>query len=75
MNEIEHKKTISRRKFISASTLAAFSFFYIPARLLGMVAIRMKVQPLERDAENLKFRNNNEANELLHIKYRDGWTL
>ena len=29
------QETISRRKFISASTLAAYSFFYIPARLLG----------------------------------------
>jgi len=43
--------------------------------LLGMVAIRMKDQRLEWDAENLKFRNNDEANKLLHIKYRDGWTL
>ena len=43
--------------------------------LLGMVAIRMKDQPLEWDAENLKFKNNDEANELLHIKYRKGWTL
>ncbi len=43
--------------------------------LLGMVAIRMKDQRLEWDAENLKFKNNDEANKLLHIKYRDGWTL
>jgi hypothetical protein len=43
--------------------------------LLGMLAIRMKDQKLEWDAENQKFRNNEAANELLHIKYRDGWQL
>jgi predicted dehydrogenase len=43
--------------------------------LLGMLAIRMKDQKLEWDAENLKFKNNEAANELLHIKYRDGWHL
>ena len=43
--------------------------------LLGMVAIRMKDQRLEWDAQNLKFKNNDEANKLLHINYRDGWTL
>jgi predicted dehydrogenase len=43
--------------------------------LLGMLAIRMKDQKLEWDAENLKFKNNDAANELLHIKYRDGWHL
>lgn len=41
--------------------------------LLGMLALRMKDQNLEWDAENLKFKNNEAANELLHIKYRDGW--
>ena len=43
--------------------------------LLGMLAIRMKDQNLEWDSENLKFKNNDAANELLHIKYRDGWQL
>ncbi len=43
--------------------------------LLGMIAIRVKNQRLEWDAENLKFKNNDEANNLLHIKYRDGWEL
>ena len=43
--------------------------------LLGMLAIRMKDQNLEWDAENLKFKNNDAANELLHIKYRDGWQI
>ncbi len=43
--------------------------------LLGMVAIRAKDRNLVWDAENLKFKNNDAANELLHIKYRDGWHL
>jgi predicted dehydrogenase len=43
--------------------------------LLGMVAIRMKDQKLLWDTENLKLTNNDQANELLHIKYRDGWHL
>jgi hypothetical protein len=43
--------------------------------LLGMVAIRAKDQNLLWDAENLKFKNNDAANELLHIEYRDGWHL
>jgi hypothetical protein len=43
--------------------------------LLGMVAIRAKDQRLEWDAKNLKFKNNEEANKLLHIDYRDGWHL
>jgi predicted dehydrogenase len=43
--------------------------------LLGMLAIRMKDQRLEWDSQNLRFTNNEKANELLHIKYRDGWTL
>jgi len=43
--------------------------------LLGMVAIRAKDQKLYWDTENLKFTNNDAANELLHIQYRDGWQL
>ena len=43
--------------------------------LLGMLALRMKDQNLEWDAENLEFKNNDAANELLHIKYRDGWQI
>jgi predicted dehydrogenase len=43
--------------------------------LLGMLAIRMKDQRLEWDSQSLRFTNNEKANELLHIKYRDGWTL
>ncbi len=43
--------------------------------LLGMIAIRVKNQILEWDAEKSRFKNNDQANELLHIKYRDGWKL
>jgi predicted dehydrogenase len=43
--------------------------------LLGMAAIRAKDQRLDWDSKNLKFTNNDAANELLHINYRDGWSL
>jgi predicted dehydrogenase len=43
--------------------------------LLGMIAIRIKDQRLDWDAENLTITNNDEANKLLHINYRDGWSL
>ena len=43
--------------------------------LLGMIAIRQKNQLLKWDSKNLKFTNNDAANELLHINYRDGWKL
>jgi len=43
--------------------------------LLGMVAIRMKDHRLEWDAANLRFKNNEQANSLLHIQYREGWKL
>ena len=43
--------------------------------LLGVLAIRMKDQRLEWDSQNLRFTNNETANELLRIQYREGWTL
>jgi hypothetical protein len=43
--------------------------------LLGVLAIRLKDQRLEWDSPALRFTNNEAANELLHIRYRDGWTL
>ena len=43
--------------------------------LLGMLAIRMKDQRLEWDSASLRFTNNDKANELLHIQYREGWRL
>jgi hypothetical protein len=43
--------------------------------LLGVLAIRLKDQRLEWDSRALRFTNNENANELLHTPYRDGWTL
>jgi predicted dehydrogenase len=43
--------------------------------LLGMLALRLKDQRLEWDSAALRFTNNEAANELLHIHYRDGWSL
>jgi predicted dehydrogenase len=43
--------------------------------LLGMVALRVKDQRLEWDSANLRFTNSEQANALLHIPYRAGWTL
>jgi predicted dehydrogenase len=43
--------------------------------LLGMLAIRMKDTRLEWDGAALRFTNNEKANELLHIPYREGWSL
>ncbi|HZA35085.1 MAG TPA: Gfo/Idh/MocA family oxidoreductase [Vicinamibacterales bacterium] len=43
--------------------------------LLGVLAIRMKDQRLEWDSQSLRFTNNESANELLRIQYREGWTL
>jgi predicted dehydrogenase len=43
--------------------------------LLGMLAIRMKDTRLEWDSASLRFTNNEKANELLHIPYREGWSL
>ncbi len=43
--------------------------------LLGMIAIRQPNQLLKWDTKALKFTNNEKANELLHIEYREGWKL
>jgi predicted dehydrogenase len=43
--------------------------------LLGVLAIRMKDQRLEWDRTSGRFTNNDKANELLGITYREGWTL
>ena len=43
--------------------------------LLGMIAIRCKNEKLLWDSENLKFKNNEKANSLLHKEYRKGWSL
>ena len=43
--------------------------------LLGVLAMRFSGQKLEFDSKAMKFTNFPKANELLHIKYRDGWSL
>ncbi len=45
--------------------------------LLGNIAtlLQEKNTTLEWDAEKMEITNLKEANELLHFKYRDGWTL
>lgn len=43
--------------------------------LLGVLAIRTKDQKLEWDGDNLRFTNNEEANELIRPAFRDGWSL
>lgn len=45
--------------------------------LLGNVAVRLanKNMTLEWDSEKFQFTNFPEANEFLHMPYRDGWTL
>jgi predicted dehydrogenase len=43
--------------------------------LLGMLALRLKDQRLEWDSAGLRISNNAQANELLHIPYRQGWSL
>ncbi|MBE0534862.1 MAG: Gfo/Idh/MocA family oxidoreductase [Phycisphaerae bacterium] len=42
--------------------------------LLGNIAIRRQ-HNLLWDGEHMRFTNDDEANELLHAPYRDGWTL
>ena len=63
----------------SGGTPASSSFEYggtlTEMVLLGMIAIRVKNQILEWDTLNLRFKNNDAANELLQIQYRDGWML
>jgi len=43
--------------------------------LLGVAAQRTPGEKLEWDSENLRFTNNDGANEFLHTEYRDGWTF
>ncbi len=43
--------------------------------LLGVLAIRVKDQRLEWDRQSFRFTNSDQANGLLGIQYRDGWTL
>jgi len=61
-----------------SSTESNFSSFAGPlteAVLLGSVAIRMNGEELLWDSPSMKISNSPEAEQLLHYKYRDGWTL
>jgi hypothetical protein len=42
--------------------------------LLGNIAVRRQ-KKLQWDAPNLRFKNDRGANDLLHRKYREGWSL
>jgi predicted dehydrogenase len=59
---------------------AAYSNFDFAAMLtetilLGNIAIRLTGEKLEWDGANLKFTNNEKANQYIHYEYRKGWTL
>jgi len=49
--------------------------------LLGNVAVRMSLKTLEKglhleyDGPNMKITNLPEANEFMHRRYREGWSL
>jgi len=60
-----------------SSTRSNFDFAgpLTEAVLLGSLAIRLGNQKLYWDAANLKVTNVDEANALLHYKYRNGWSL
>jgi predicted dehydrogenase len=45
------------------------------AVLLGTISVRLGGEKLNWDSANMKVTNLPEANEHLHYKYRDGWTL
>ena len=45
------------------------------AVLLGTISVRLGGEKLSWDSEKLRVTNLEEANELLHYKYREGWTL
>jgi predicted dehydrogenase len=43
--------------------------------LLGVLAMRFKDETLQWDPENMRITNNRQANELINMPYREGWTL
>jgi hypothetical protein len=48
---------------------------YVEWLLLGTICWRFPNQKLEWDAENLKFKNNDKANEFIKPMFRKGWEL
>jgi len=43
--------------------------------LIGLIAMRLPGEKLQWNGSEMKFTNSDKANELVHTKYRDGWTL
>jgi predicted dehydrogenase len=43
--------------------------------LLGVIAMRVPGEKLDWNGEKMMFTNNDKANELVNVKYRDGWSL
>ncbi len=73
----EWLQAIKEGKKELATTNFEYSGPLTETMLLGMVAIRManKHMKLEFDGDKGEFTNLDEANEHLHMKYRNGWQL
>jgi predicted dehydrogenase len=52
-----------------------FAGMMTEAILLGNIAIRLPGKKLDWDGPGLRFTNEPEANQYVHMKYRDGWSL
>ena len=71
-----HKEWIEACKG-NGTTESDFSFagLLTEACQLGNICLRTGGKAIEWDSVNFKITNNEEANNLLHFKYRDGWSL
>ena len=71
-----HKEWIEACKG-NGTTQSDFSFAgpLTEACQLGNVCLRMGGAELKWDSENLRITNNKDANSLLRMEYRDGWSL
>jgi predicted dehydrogenase len=60
-----------------SSTDFSYASRLVETMMLGNIAVLManKNMTLEYDPDKMEFTNLPEANELLHYKYREGWTL
>ena len=59
----------------ASSNFADYGAQLTEMALLGVAAQRVPGERLLWDGENLRFTNNDEANQYLHTPYRDGWSL
>jgi len=59
----------------ASSNFADYGAQLTEMALLGVAAQRVPGQKLLWDGENLRFTNNDEANQYLHTPYRSGWSL